>query len=66
MYLFRRKSYSAYNLNYTPTTLGVQGWREITSGVQERLNTIGLHNLINFGEIQYDRRAIKTAEPLWF
>jgi hypothetical protein len=33
-----------YNLNYTPTTLEVQSWREITSGVrqQKRLNTTGL------------------------
>jgi hypothetical protein len=29
--LFRCRLYTVYNLNYTPT-LGVQSWREITSG----------------------------------
>jgi hypothetical protein len=38
-----------YNLNYTPTTLGVQSWREIYLGVheQKRLNTTDLEQ-INF------------------
>jgi hypothetical protein len=33
-------------MNYTPTTLGVQSWREIISGVREqkRLNTTGLND----------------------
>jgi hypothetical protein len=33
-----------YNLNYTPTALGVYSWREIISGVREqkRLNTTDL------------------------
>jgi hypothetical protein len=36
-----------YNLNYKPTTLGVQSWREIISWVceQKRLNTTGVGQL---------------------
>jgi hypothetical protein len=45
--------YRPYNLNYTPTVLVVQSWREITSeGARtERLNTTAVvHN-----PIMYDR-----------
>jgi hypothetical protein len=41
---FRCRLSTVYNLNYTPTTLGVQSWREIVSGVTwtKRLNTTDL------------------------
>jgi hypothetical protein len=31
-----------YNLNYTPTILGVKSWREVTSGAREQ-ETVEYH-----------------------
>jgi hypothetical protein len=44
---FRWRLWTMYNLNYTPTSLGVQSWRELYLGVREqkRLNTTGLDDL---------------------
>jgi hypothetical protein len=49
-----------YNLNYTPTTLGVQSWREIISGGTrtKKLNTTGLkHNAITKVKVKQSHKT---------
>jgi hypothetical protein len=56
----RLKSWSyiiMYNLNYTPTTLGVQGWREIT--YRGHANKKGWVPPSLSAEFSYRRRALR-------
>jgi hypothetical protein len=64
---FRCKSYIVYNLNYIPTTLGVQSSTEIVSGgtqtkKKKRLNTVDLGCTVLNDMTTHEQRICENSE----
>jgi hypothetical protein len=68
-FYYIRRLWTVNNLNYTPTTLGVQSWREIASGAREQkgggLNTTVIATLNLVRGMQFESVSVSYKHLLY-